>query len=322
MLINTLEMTVLLLVSASLAELEDGELEVGFYRKTCPTAESIVRRVVFKAVDSNPGLGAGLVRLLFHDCFVRGCDGSVLIAPTPSSPSERSSLINLSLRGFDVIDQAKTQLESTCPETVSCADIVAFAARDSALKLGGIIYSVAAGRRDGFVSDEADPPQNLPLFIFNLTQLENRFASKGLTLHDMVVLSGAHSIGIAHCSSIINRLYPTVDPTLDPTFAASLLSLCPNDTSSSNPTTPLDYQTPNVLDNKYYQDVLNGKVLLTSDEDLGNSSATLSLVQSLSAKGGGAWAAQFATAMQKMGQIGVLTGTDGNIRLNCSIFND
>ncbi|KAL9272877.1 Peroxidase 5-like protein [Drosera capensis] len=307
------------LVGSLMVAASSAQLQVGFYETTCPKAESIVQSVVFEAIASNPGLGAGLVRLLFHDCFVRGCDGSVLIASTASNPSEQASVIDLTLRGFDVIDQAKAQIEAACPGIVSCADIVAFAARDSALKLGGINYTVAAGRRDGLESNEADPLNNIPQFSFTLAQLESSFSAKGLSVEDMVILSGAHSIGIAHCSSFTNRLYPTVDPTLDPTFASTLLSLCPNDTSTNNPTTTLDYQTPNILDNKYYQDILNSKVLLTSDEDLTNSTSTLSLVKSFSQ--GGSWASQFAASMQKMGQIGVLTGTEGNIRLNCSVFN-
>ena len=48
-------------------------LRVGFYESTCPAAESTVFEVVQKAFKNNPSLAAGLVRLQFHDCFVRVC---------------------------------------------------------------------------------------------------------------------------------------------------------------------------------------------------------------------------------------------------------
>ena len=62
---------------------------------------------------------------------MQGCDASILLDSTAHNKAEKAAVPNLSLGGFDVIDEVKTQLEKTCPGIVSCADIVALAARDS-----------------------------------------------------------------------------------------------------------------------------------------------------------------------------------------------
>ncbi|TVU37592.1 hypothetical protein EJB05_10916, partial [Eragrostis curvula] len=172
-------------------------LSIGYYNRTgsysCPRAEGIVRNTVAEVIigKNDTGMGAGLIRLFFHDCFVRGCDASVLLN-TPDSES---------LRGFEVIDEAKTRLEQECPNKVSCADIVAFAARDPTYFLTGnkTFINMPAGRYDGNVSFANETLPNLPGPFSDLQDLKDTFYAKGLSRDDMVTLSGAHSIGLGQC---------------------------------------------------------------------------------------------------------------------------
>ncbi|CAI0545344.1 unnamed protein product [Linum tenue] len=301
-------------------------LRVGFYRRSCPAAESIIARTVRRAVSQNPDIGAGLIRLHFHDCFVRGCDGSVLLKSLPGGPkAERDHPANNpGLRGFNVISKAKRRIERICPNTVSCADILAFAARDSSQILGRINYPVPAGRRDGLVSSFNEVTPNLPSPRLTADQLIQNFASKGLSADEMVTLSGAHSIGRSRCSSFSDRLYNfngtrAQDPSLDRNYAATLKATCPAN-GGSDPTVAMDPATPNRLDNTYYAELRAGRGLLTTDQTLAESPATRGYVD-MNARFGVAWAGKFARAMVKMGSIDVLTGNQGEIRRRCSMVN-
>lgn len=64
----------------------------------------------------------------------QGCDASLLLDnnATTNIVSEKDAAPNTnSTRGFDVVDNIKTALESSCPGVVSCADILALAAESS-----------------------------------------------------------------------------------------------------------------------------------------------------------------------------------------------
>ncbi|KAM0877074.1 hypothetical protein ACQ4PT_035727 [Festuca glaucescens] len=302
-------------------------LKVGYYadKDKCPRAEEIVRKVVEKATA---GEKAGLIRLFFHDCFVEGCDGSVLLS---GADTERTAFPNLSLRGFELIDEAKAKLEKHCPGIVSCADIVAFAGRDASYSLsyGRINYRVPAGRYDGKVSRAADTFQNLPPPFGDLALTTAMFAAKGLNQNEMVVLSGAHSIGRSACSSFPDRLPPAANSStaMEPKLAGQLTATC---SAGSSVNVPQDAVTPDRLDNQYYKNVMSRGVLFNSDASLTTSSQTEDLVEFyagnrpfLSGKflGPVVWYHDFEDAMVKMGYIGVKTSAQGEIRKTCAFIN-
>ncbi|OEL22862.1 Peroxidase 2 [Dichanthelium oligosanthes] len=284
-----------------------------------PSQKSIVREAVKNATDNNRGTGAGLIRLFFHDCFVEGCDASVLLNTTASTePTERASAPNLSLRGFEVIDAAKAALEAACPGIVSCADIVAFAGRDATYFLSGNVvdFDMPAGRYDGRVSLGSEALANLPPPFASLQELKDKFAAKGLDTEDMVTLSGAHTVGRSHCSSFSDRLPPNTSD-MNATLLARLIPQC---NSSGDPTVPQDFETPNDLDRQYYRNVLNHEVLFASDAALLASNQTAVMVKA-NALTPGLWEAKFQAAMVKMGRAGIKTSTDGEIRKKCWMVN-
>ncbi|WOL09110.1 peroxidase P7-like [Canna indica] len=308
----------LCLLFVLLASPSTGQLSSSFYSTTCPTLEATVLLTMTTAVLQEPRIGASILRLFFHDCFVNGCDASVLLDDTATFTGEKSAAPNAnSLRGFDVIDDIKSAVELGCPGTVSCADILAIAARDGVSLLGGPSWTVLLGRRDATTASASDANSNLPGPGSSLSQLISSFAAKGLNARDMTALSGAHTIGQARCVSFRSHIYN--DANIDPTFAAQLQGTCPSSGGDNN-LSPLDAQTPDTFDNAYYENLVAQQGLLHSDQELFNGGSQDAVVQEYSTDAS-TFFGDFATAMVTMGNISPLTGASGQIRLNCRTVN-
>ncbi|KAH7664494.1 Peroxidase protein [Dioscorea alata] len=298
------------------------DLQIGFYNSSCPQAESIVLSVVKKHFSGDRSITAAFLRMHFHDCFVKGCDASILIDSTKKKKSEKAAGPNLTVRGFNIIDEVKTSLEASCPSTVSCADIIALATRDAVALAGGLNYSVPTGRQDGLISNAADV--NLPGPSLSVNQAFQFFAAKGLTLDDMVVLLGGHTVGVAHCSFFRDRLdnfqgSGVSDSTMDPSLRAQLVKTC-GSRANSDPTAFLDQNTSFLVDNQYYKQILGNKGVLQIDQELALDSSSSGIVAALASDGIG-FMKKFADALAKLGRIEVLVGGAGEIRKNCRAFN-
>ncbi|KAL2645282.1 hypothetical protein R1flu_012869 [Riccia fluitans] len=313
----------LAVLSASIA---DAQLSESFYAKTCPGGVQAVANVVNAAVRSNRRMAAGLLHLHFHDCFVRGCDASVLLSSVPGNVAEKDAPPNFSLQGMGVIDQAKAALEKTCPGVFSCSDILALAARDAISFIGGPTWKVPLGRRDGLVSFASEANNNLPGENFVHRTLLKVFTRKGFTESEMVVLSGAHTIGNTHCSKVTPRLYsyPSLtgaDPYLSSSFVTALKQQCPNTRSIANKLVLLDSSKGGqTFDVNYYVDILNHSAVFKSDDALLYTQTGQDKVKAL-AKSQSLFFSEFGAAMEKMGRLSVLTGSRGQIRKQCSRVN-
>ncbi|KAJ7980415.1 Peroxidase [Quillaja saponaria] len=327
-------------------------LRTDLYTNTCPEAEDIVFSRVADAISEDPRMAASLLRLHFHDCFVnarhfyvsfvyrgsntcgmyynllwvfQGCDASVLLDDTQDFVGEKTATPNLnSLRGFEVIDAIKSDLESVCPETVSCADILAIVARDSVVLSEGPSWEVLMGRRDSLGASKATANNNIPPPNSTVAMLVAKFQNVGLGLNDMVALSGAHTIGKARCSTFSSQLQSsssTNRPDINLDFIASLQQLCSETDFGTTALAQLDLVTPATFDNQYYVNLISGEGLLPSDQALVTGDDQTRAIVETYAEDTFTFFEDFKNSMLKMGSLGPLSENNGDVRRNCRIVN-
>ncbi|XP_020264442.1 peroxidase 11-like [Asparagus officinalis] len=306
---------------------DQSQLSLDYYKKTCPDAEKIVRTEMECMVREDPRNAAAILRLHFHDCFVQGCDGSVLLDDTITLKGEKAAAQNLnSLIGFDLVDRIKNQLESQCPETVSCADLLAIAARDAVILVGGPYWDVPVGRKDSKTASLELANSDIPSPDQGLIPLITKFFEKGLSVTDMVALVGAHTIGMARCVNFRDRIYggdfeltSHYNPASE-LYINKLKSTCPLSGGDDN-ITPMDYVTPTLFDNAFFESLIKGDGLLNSDQEMYSSLVgfqTSDLVKTYAADPI-AFFKQFSDSMVKMGNITNPEG--GEVRTSCRFVN-
>ncbi|CAN6176962.1 unnamed protein product [Urochloa humidicola] len=318
---------VVVVAAASTAAAQTAQLSQRYYATTCPNVETLVRGAVTQKLQETFNAAPGTLRLFFHDCFVRGCDASVLL----SGPDDEHSAgpdTTLSPDALDLITRAKAAVDADaqCAYNVSCADILALAARDVVSQTGGPYYQVELGRLDGKVGTRAVVKHSLPGAGFDLDQLNKLFAANGLTQTDMIALSGGHTIGVTHCDKFVRRLYPFkgssrggAGPPMNLNFLRQMRQTCPLNYSPSA-FAMLDAVTPRKFDNGYYQTLQQMKGLLASDQVLFSDRRSRATVNYFAANQTAFFDA-FVAAMAKLGRIGVKTGSDGEIRRVCTKVN-
>ncbi|KAE8728111.1 Peroxidase superfamily protein [Hibiscus syriacus] len=247
-----------------------------FYDKVCPQALPAIRKVIEASIHRERRMGASFLRLHFHDCFVNGCDGSLLLYSTPAFVTEKNARGNLnSVRGFEVVDQIKGEVDRVCGRpVVSCADILAVAARDSVVALGGPTWKVRLGRRDSTTARIDLANTSLPSASMDLPDLINNFKKQGLNKRDLRHMS------------MHRREH----------------EYAPFDSTAAH------------FDTTYFKNLVKQRGLLTSDLALFNGGSTDKLIKSYSLNPNAFWV-DFGKSMIRMGNIKPLTGK-GQIRVN------
>lgn len=185
------------------------------------------------------------------------------------------------------------------------------------------------GRKDSKTAGYELSVTNLPTANDGLLSIISKFMYQGLSVTDMVALSGAHTIGMARCVNFRDRIYgdyaltSEVDP-ISEAYLQNLKSKCPLVGGEDNEEAAMDYVTPDLFDNSYYHILLRGQGLINSDQELYSSVLaveTRRLVQNY-AESPIAFFEQFSESMVKLGNItNPETYVDGEVRRNCRFVN-
>ncbi|KAI4318267.1 hypothetical protein L6164_026056 [Bauhinia variegata] len=169
------------------------QLSSTFYDNTCPNALTTIRTVIRREVSKERRMAASLIRLHFHDCFVQGCNASILLDDDATIESEKTALPNLNSGVLKSLSKAKIQVEKIFPGIVSCADILAVAAGDASfamldlLTLANLVVHprIALDNNKKLAALDSVTPNS-----FDNNYYRNLIQMKGLLASDQVLYNG------------------------------------------------------------------------------------------------------------------------------------
>ncbi|KAI4371153.1 hypothetical protein MLD38_019419 [Melastoma candidum] len=300
----------------------EAQMSYDYYKTSCPNAEEIVQRELIGIFLVDATAPAAFLRLLFHDCQVQGCDASILLDAYGSrTESEMKSYRNFAVRKREAVEQIKSALEAECPGQVSCADIIAMAARESVSFSGGPRIGIPLGRKDSRTCSLQRADAYLPSPSISVDGFLQTFNSKGMSLEESVAILGAHTLGVGHCLNIVKRLYdPSPADRMDYTFRAQLRLSCPTTVPLENVTFVSNDITPVIFDNQYFVELLMGRGLFQIDASLASDPRTLPIVRNFAADQSYFYRT-FSSAFVKLSSTNVLSSARGEVRRQCSRAN-
>ena len=298
-------------------------LVMNFYRDSCPQAEDVIKEQVRLLYKRHKNTAFSWLRNIFHDCAVQSCDASLLLDSTRRSLSEKEAGRSFGMRNFRYLDTIKEAVERECPDVVSCADILVLSAREGIVALGGPYIPLKTGRRDARHSRPAEMLEEyLPDHNESVSAVLGKFGAMGIDAAGVVALLGAHSVGRTHCVKLVHRLYPEVDPALNPDHVPHMLKKCPDAIPDPKAVQYVrnDRGTPMKLDNNYYRNILDNKGLLLVDHQVAYDPRTRPFVKKM-AKSQDYFFHHFSRAIQILSENNPLTGSKGEIRKQCNLAN-
>ncbi|KAH6555047.1 hypothetical protein KP509_1Z286400 [Ceratopteris richardii] len=262
--------------------------------------------------------------------YSSGCDGSVLLDGNNSEKLAPGN--NNLLLGFEVVDDLKESITSKCDIQISCADILALAARSAvqSVSVSHVTWSVPFGRYDSkspysnLTKDLPGTEDTMDVIITQSTHMStvHQLRSSCVSLY----LCGGHTIGRTHCSFTRRRLYGNITSISalysDPQYATYLKQECPKlqtDEQASEIEITLDNISRDSFDPGFFRALRKGRVSMKSDMVIGDpaNSPDVQAAVTLFTDDAYAFYNTLASGMEVMGSAHTLGREEGEIRANC-----